>query len=173
MRSAIVLLKRSLSIPKHEWCERSCNRTLLTIDIEPLIKNIWRASRPDMPEQSFVELCLQADGSQKNPASIHSIQGQQKAFIGDFGFSFVSSDRVKVMLREDKCSRQLGTPRRRARQISLLRPWKPVRVLLNGRAASSSGQHYILQEYHLALCDEPMPDLLDAARFVDLQADLM
>ena len=63
-------------------------------------------------------------------------------------------------------------PRSRTRQIALLRPWKPVRVLLNGRSATYSGQYYLLREYHLALCTGPVPDQLEPPRFVDLQADL-
>ena len=173
MRSSIVVLKRSRRIAKQEWREPSCDRTLVPIDVDPLIRSIWQANQSELPEQSFVELSLQADGSPETAPSIHSIQGHQKAFIGVFSVSFVSRDRAEVILLDEKCSIQLGTPRRRTRQIGLIRPWKPARVLLNGRCTSSSGQYYVLQEYHLALCNEPAPDRLEATRLVDLQADLM
>ena len=53
-------------------------------------------------------------------------------------------------------------------RIEFLSAWS-----MNGKAANSSGQYYIVQEYHLVLCDGHMPDLLNATRFVDLHADLM
>jgi hypothetical protein len=171
--TSILVLKRSLFVSKHEWRQDACHRTLIPIDVEHLLKSTWQGSQSQLPEQGSLELSLRTDGSPENAPSIHSIQGQQKAFIGVFDFSFMEGGKVKVMLREEQCSRQLGTPRRRTRQIALLRPWKPVRVLLNGRYASNSGQHYILQEYHFALCNEPAPARLETTRFVDLQADIM
>jgi hypothetical protein len=173
MRSCIVLLKRSLSMPKEVWREPACPRTLGQIDVEPLIKYAWRASQLERSEQGSIELSLRPDGSSEYAPSIHVIQGKQKAFIGVFDVTFVTTDRVKVTLSEEECSRQLGIPRRRTRQIGLLRPWKPIRVLVNGRSASYSGQYYYLQEYHFALCMEPTANRLGPTRLVDLQADLM
>jgi len=173
MRSFVVVLKRGLSIPKQVWREQSSLRTLGPIEVESLIKNAWQENRSKSAEQGFIELSLRLDGSSENAPSLHMIQGPQKAFIGVFDVSFCSTDKVQVTIREEACSSQLGTPRRRTRQIGLLQPWKPIRVLLNGRYGSSSGQYYLLQEYHLALCTEPAPDKLKLTRFVDLQADLM
>ena len=173
VRSSIVLLTRSLCIPKREWREPSGRRTLLPIDIDPLLKSIWQANQPELPEQGSLVVSLQPDGSTAEAPSIRPLQGQKKALIGVFDFSFVTHNSVRVILREEACASQLGTPRRPTRQIGLLRPWKPVRVLLNGRSTSYSGQYYLLREYHLALCNEPVPDRIEATRFVNLQADLL
>jgi len=116
---------------------------------------------------------LQQDGSATDAPSIRPVQGQQKAFIGVFDVSFTSPDRVKVTLREEECARHLGTPHHRTRQIALLRPWKPLRVLLNGRCGSYSGQYYVLKEYHLVLCTGLTPERFGPTRCLDLQADLM
>jgi hypothetical protein len=174
MRSAIVLLERSSLIPKDMWRDPSCHRTLMPIEVSHLITNAWKSNQPAVAEKGSIVMSLQPDGSAKEPPSVHPIQGEQKDFIGVFDVSFISLDRVKVTLREEECARRVGSPRRNTRQIALLQPWKPLRVLVNGRSSGFgySSQLYILREYHLALCADPAPDRLAAPRFVDLQADL-
>jgi hypothetical protein len=172
MRSAIVLLERSSLIPKDVWRDSSCHRTFMPIEVSHLITNAWKLNQPTVAEQGSIVMSLQPDGSAKDPPTVHPIQGEQKDFIGVFDVSFVSTDRVKVTLREEECARKVGSPKRRTRQIALLRPWKPVRVLLNGRSASYSGQYYLLREYYLALCTGTAPEQLEPPQFVDLQADL-
>ena len=172
MRSAIVLLERSSVMPKHTWRDSSCRRTLMPIEVTRLIRTAWKSNQLEAAEQGSVVISLTLDGSSKDTPAVHSIQGQQKDFIGVFEVSFISPDRVKVTLREEECARHVGSPKRRTRPIALLRPWKPLRVLLNGRSGSYSGQYYLLREYHLALCTDPAPDRLGPTRFVDLQADL-
>ena len=90
-----------------------------------------------------------------------------------FDFQFAEMDEVRVTLRAERCWQQLGIPRRRTHQVASLRPWRPVRVLLNGRHSSTAGQYYSLVEYGLVLCVEPAPDEVGEARLVDLQADLL
>lgn len=172
MRSAIVLLERSSLIPKEVWRDPACKRTFMPIEVSHLVTNAWKSSRPATAERGSIVQLLQPDGSAKEPPSVRPLQGGQKEFIGVFDVSFVSPDRAKVTLREEECVRRVGSPRRHTRQIALLRPWQPVRVLLNGRSASYSGQYYLLREYHLALCTGDVPEQLDPPRFVDLQADL-
>ena len=167
------MLRRSLSIPKESWRELSAQRTLVPINVGQVITNFWKTHHADLPERGSLDLSLQPDGTPDLRPSIHPIQGQQKLYLGVFDFSFIATNRVKVVLRSESCSQLLGAPRRATRQIALLRPWKVVRVLLNGRMSSYSGQTYRLQEYHLALCAGSMPDGLEPTRFVDLQADLM
>jgi hypothetical protein len=172
MRSAIVLLERSSVISKHVWRDTSCRRTLMPIEVEQLITSAWKSVQPEAAEQGSIVMSLRPDGAANDTQAVHKIQGQQKEFIGVFEVSFISPDRVRVTIREEECARHVGSPKRRTRQIAMLRPWKPIRVLLNGRSASHSGQYYFLQEYHLALCTDPTPDRLGPTRFVDLQADL-
>ena len=171
MRAAIVLLERSSLIPKPVWRDPCCRRTLMPIEVSRLITNAWKSNQAEVIEQASIVVSLQPDGSPKR-GSVHPIQGQQKDFIGVFDVSFLSLDRVTVTLRQEECARRVASPGHRTRQIALLRPWKPLRVLLNGRSASHLGQYYLLQEYHLALCTDPTPDRLGTPRFVDLQADL-
>jgi len=109
VRSSIVVLKRSRRIAKQEWREPSCDRTLVPIDVDPLIRSIWQANQSELPEQSFVELVSSSGWLAGTAPSIHSIQGHQKAFIGVFSVSFVSRDRAEVILLDEKCSIQLGT----------------------------------------------------------------
>ncbi len=79
--------------------------------------------------------------------------------------------RVAVWLDEKRCA-SLGTPLRKGRRLALLKPWAPVNVLLNGRAAYNSGQYYNVVEYRLLLRHGAAPPELPAAKVIDLQAAL-
>lgn len=79
--------------------------------------------------------------------------------------------RVAVWLDEKRCA-SLGTPRRKGRRLALLKPWSPVKVLLNGRAAYNSGQYYNVVEYRLLLRLGPAPSEMPEAKVIDLQAAL-
>jgi hypothetical protein len=172
MQSAVVLLERTSVIPKQIWRDSSCQRTLMPIEVAQLITGAWKSNQTVAAARGSIVISLELDGSAKCTQAVHAIQGQQKDLIGVFEVSFTSPDRVKVILSEEECARHAGSPKRRTRQIALLQPWKPVRVLLNGRSASYSGQCYLLREYHLALCTGPAPDRFGPTRFIDLQADL-
>jgi hypothetical protein len=163
MHSFVVLLRRGVTIPKAEWRDPACRRTLPPIDAEPILRRLWEAHHRQMPEQGFLEVSLDSEKAT-------TIQPKTRAGIFDFDSS---PDGAKVVLREEACSSLIGLPRRPTRQIGLLRPWRPLRILLNGRTGSYSGQFYHLLECHAMLCNEPMPDALGPTRLVDLQADLM
>ena len=172
MQSAVVLLERSSWVPKAIWRDHGFHRTLAPIEVSHLIANAWKSNQTEVAETGSIRMSLHADGSAKEPSSLHPMQASQRQIMGVFDVSFISIDQAKVTLREEECARRLGSPKRRTRQIALLRPWKPVRVLLNGRYASYSGQHYALHEFHLALCYGAPPEQLDQPRLIDLQADL-
>jgi len=78
---------------------------------------------------------------------------------------------VAVWLDELRCL-SLGTPRRKERRLAILKPWAPVLVLLNGRAASYSGQCYNVVEYRLLLRYGPPPLEIPEPKVIDLQAAL-
>src|SRR5262249_19038543 len=120
MRSAIVLLDRSSLIPKDVWRGSSCYRTLRPIEVTRLITNAWESNQSEAAEKGGIVISLQPDGSPENARPVHPIQGDQKGFIGVFDVSFTSPDRVKVTLREEECWSQVGSPKRRTRQIALL-----------------------------------------------------
>jgi hypothetical protein len=170
---ALLLFVRSQSIPKLVWRQRGSRRTFVEIDPGPLIQRIWQAHRSQPTEQSLLSFTLALDGTPDGAPDARYLSGRQKARAGVFDFTFEQSGEVKVTLRGETAWQQLGTPRRPTRPIGMLRPWKPIRVLLNGRLSSYSGQHYVLREYHLVLCRDPAPDQLPPAKLVDLQADLM
>ena len=172
MRSAIVLLERSSSVPKHAWRDPAGQRTLAPFEAMQVIANTWKAHRNKIVEYGSISISLDLDGSAIGVQAVHSCKREQPEFIGVFEMSFVDDDRVKVFLREEECSRQLGSPRRHTHQIALLRPWQPVRILLNGRRSSHSEQNYLLLEYHLTLCADPVSDTQNPTQFVDLQAIL-
>jgi hypothetical protein len=175
LQLSIVVLKRRVCIPKQFWRERWCRRTLAPLtNAHALITRIWQANRRTLPDFSFVEQLLQPDGSAESPARICPIQDREKSLFDMFDFTFVPDGRIKVVLRGEVCSRQLGSPRRPTRHIAYLMPWKPIRILLNGRIQSGEAETlYVLQEYHLSLCAEPAPERLETIQFVDLQADLI
>jgi|SRR5215471_792456 len=166
------MLERSSLIPKDVWRDPSCRRTLLPIEVRRLITNAWNSNQDKAAEEASIIVSLDPDGSPKKLPSVHPMQGEQKNYIGVFDVAFISTDRVRVTLREEECALRVGLPKRRTRQIALLRPWRPVRILLNGRSSSYSGQHYLLREYHLALCSGSAPEHIQAPRLLDFQADL-
>jgi hypothetical protein len=172
MKSAIILLERSTITPKHVWRDSSFCRTLKPIEVSHLITGAWKSNQAGSAQKGSIVMSLDPEGFAKQAPSVRAIQGEQKDFIGVFDVSFVAADRVQVVLREEECARRLASPGYRTRQIALLKPWKPIRVLLNGRSGSYSGTYYLLREYHLALCCHPTPDHLSEPRFLDLQVDL-
>ncbi len=172
MQSAVMLLERNSVTPQQVWRDPALQRTLPPIDVTHLITAAWKSNQGVAIENGFITLALELDGSAKQNQPVRIVHGQQKIFSGVFEMIYMSQTEVKVTLREDECLRRLGSPKRATRQIALLRPWNVTRVLLNGRSASYSGQHYILCEYHLVLCRDPAPDWMGSARSIDLQEDL-
>ena len=166
----IVVLTRGISMPKDLWRSPGRQRTLAPIDAESLIMSVYGA----YPQRdAILSMSLNPDGSPIGPPSIREMQqGTQKGYAGVFDLSIEANGEVRVTLRDEDCLRQLGIPRRGTRQIGTLRTWRPLRILLNGRMSDYSGQIYIVREYHLVLCNEPVPALLEPERFVDLQEDL-
>lgn len=173
MKSAIVLLERRSLIPKQEWRSPSCSRTFAAIEVSKTITNARETHRSEARENAALLIPLRSDGSPQSPPSICPLEGAKKAFLGVFEVSFILQDQVDVTLREEECSRLLGSPRRSTRQIALMTPWNSMRVLLNGRLSGHSSQYYLLVEYHLMVCTEAIPERIAPPRFIDLQADLL
>jgi hypothetical protein len=172
VKSPVAVLQCKVILSKQAWRDPKCKRTLETIDLESILRDVWQAHWTAAPDRGFLAVTLLADGSPENAALVHPIAERRSGRIGVFDLWYLSPDRVRVTLREEACTHQLGSPRRRTRQIAILQPWKPVRVLLNGRYSSYSGQYYSLLDYYLVLLTESFPLCLQTTRFVDLQADL-
>lgn len=172
MESAIVLFERSLTVPKERWRDPAFDRTLHPLDIADLIRGAWHPNRTATARRGGIVIPLHPDGSPQSPPLLRPIQGQQSWFAGVFEFTYRTADSITVELREEECTRRLGNPARPSRRIAILDPWNPVRILLNGRTSSYSGQHYILRDYYATLCSDPVPDSLGPLKHVDLQENL-
>lgn len=101
------------------------------------------------------------------------VTNRKKIRAGVLEFSSDAQERINVTLLAEPCAHRLGIPGRASCRIASLKPWDPIRIVLNGRAAYDSGQLYTLEDYHLTLCCEPMPQRMPDLRVMDLQADLL
>jgi hypothetical protein len=131
----------------------------------------WR-SNPVSP--ALIEAEVSLDGKIRTPAVRIASQVDHS---GVFLLQFVDRG-VKVRMTEEGCREQLSTPRRPSRHLTTLAFWKPIRVLLNGRRQEGYEdlQLYLLQEYHLVLCDgshDSQHKLSSSMQLFDLQADLL
>jgi hypothetical protein len=169
MRSAVVLLRRESMTPKSIWRDASFRRTMHPVEISSTVLSAWTSHHSELVEQGVIAVSLEADGSQSSPGVLHPMQSEHKKILGSLEISFTAPDTVKVILRGDKLH---GVPKRATRQIAVLRPWRPIRILMNGRFDAHSDRFYTLSEYHLALCNDPAVERLPSPRFIDLQADL-
>lgn len=150
-KASVLVVARRLVMTKEEWRERTRERTLPPFSLVPFLGEDG-------------SLLVSPDGLRVEERTAFAAPG----FIGVFAVrgSFA------VELREEACSSLFGSPRRATRRIAVLRPWQPVRVILNGRRANYSGQTYTVGDYHFVLRAGLVPEALAPARLVDLQADL-
>jgi hypothetical protein len=77
-------------------------------------------------------------------------------------------DRLHVSLCEEACFSLLGIPRRPTRLLARLDEGHPLRLRLNGRHASTSGQTYTLAEYVLLVGTASLEE-----KFINLDEDLL
>ncbi len=170
MALGILVLRRALSIPKSIWRLSATPRTLCPLPVDRLILDCWQEYSPGLLEQNaFIELQLTATGERVGPPGVRTVK--QRDWVRLFDFEF-ETEEVKVVLKEEGCRKEVYTPRRTTRQIAQLKAWKPVRVLLNGKADWHDGRFYYLQDYHLVLCSGPAPSSLPEVRLIDLQEDI-
>ncbi len=174
MQIAILILKRSQSMPKAEWRLPATRRTLASIEIASQVTSAWTAWRaqPESPALVICELETESAGS-KSPGLKTNVvrKAKNKDHYGALELA-ISGENVKLKLNGAACQQQVYQPRRKSEHLASLQFWEPVRVLLNGKADWSSGRFYYLQDYHVVLCNETMPAHLPEPRLIDLQADL-
>lgn len=77
-------------------------------------------------------------------------------------------ERLHVMLWEEACLSVLGTPRRPTRLLARLEEGRKLRVRLNGRYASTSGQTYTLAEYMVLIGRASLEE-----KFINLDEDIL
>src|SRR5262249_32934213 len=100
---------------------------------------------------------------------------RQTDYTGVFLVQFVDHA-VKLRMQEEACRKELYTPSRPSRHLATLAFWNPMRVLLNGKVDWHAGRFYLVQDYHIVLCndsDDSKRKLLSSMQFFDLQADLI
>ena len=170
MAIAIVILNRSVSLPKEVWRLPSTERTLRPLALEALLPVVLQAWSSASAPALLIESDIAADGSEVRTQVPRPLKDTDWA--GVFALSVVG-EKVKLQLSQEACMREVYTPRRRSQHLATLRPWEPARVILNGKADWPSGRRYYILEYSVTLCDTPrMGELLPVRNF-DLQADLI
>jgi hypothetical protein len=171
---ALVVLKRSVSIPKKQWRLPSTRRTLDPIVAEPLLFRALKEWRSNPVSPAIVESEVSLDGGEIQSPVIR--MAKQTDCTGVFLVQFVDHA-VKLRMQEEACRKELNTPRRSSQHLATLAFWKPMRVLLNGKIDSHEGvRFYLLQDYHIVFCndsDDAKGKLLDSMQFFDFQADLI
>ena len=173
-RIALVILKRSVSIPKEQWRLPSTHRTLDPITVEPLFLRALKEWRSNPISPAIVESEVSLDGGEIQSPVIRT--AKQIDCTGVFLVQFVDRG-VKLRMQEEACRKELNTPPRSSRHLATLALWKPMRVLLNGKGDWHEGvRFYLLQDYHIVLCndsDDSKRKLFSSMQFFDLQADLI
>ena len=166
-RVVVVILKRSTSMSKSEWRSSSTRRTLDPIAIDPFVSRAfaeWQ-SNPISPAivESQIKSDDQLDGLQVRKA-------EQTECSGVFLLQFVAGG-VRLRISEEGCHRERCRPRQLSQYLTTLEPWKPVRVLLNGKGNTWDDPYYLMQDYHMVLCDDTERKE-HATQLFDLQINL-
>jgi hypothetical protein len=167
---AVLILKRAISVPKHIWRLPSTRRALQPLSLEPLVARALEAWEPGLVSPAIVEHDIsEIDGTASRVPVAR--MAQRDDWAGVFHLSF-SEEQVKLKLSHEACRREVISPRRSSQHIAELRLWKPIRVILNGKADWPSGRYYYVRDYHVVLCAEVRPESLGEVQIVDFQADL-
>jgi hypothetical protein len=99
--------------------------------------------------------------------NLHTLRAGQSLRTALFRLHW-EEDRLHVMLWEEACLSLLGTPRRPTRLLARLEEGRPLRVRLNGRYASTSGQTYTLAEYRILIGEASLEEKL-----INLDEDIL
>jgi hypothetical protein len=158
-------------LPKHEWRLPTTRRTLDSLPMAPLLAHALPVWTRGAPPRAIVEVPIAMDGQPTAIAEVRRADPKGHAVVFDLEWT---SGEVNLHLNREACAREVHAPSRESRHLLTLRPWRPMRVLLNGRADFREVRYYFLQDYHVLLCDRSAPpDPMPAARTFDLQADLI
>lgn len=157
-------------MPKAVWRTPSTRRTLAGFQIDSFLTSAWRQWMDQAISPAMVSCDLEAEPLALKSVTVRKLKPRD--YSGALEIHLADSV-FKLRLNAEGCRRQVYTPRRNSKHLAPLTFWKPIRVLLNGRAGWYSGQFYYLQDYHVVLCNESMPSSLPAPDLIDLQADLI
>ena len=157
-------------MPKAVWRKPSTCRTLPPVVLEPLIDSALQNSQAQHTPANLIESEVAADGSRITNRISRKLK--ESDWAGVFDFTVAGQD-VKIRLSQEACGREVYTPRRSSQFLAVLKPWEPIRVILNGKADWHSDRYYYLQDYYVILCGPVRAEVLLSVRTFDLQADLL
>jgi hypothetical protein len=167
----IIILKRSASMPKDIWRLPSTRRTLPTLALlESLLNAALLVWTPQDGSPMLIESDVAEDGIEVKTGVMRALKDEDSAGIFDLR---ATGQTVKLRLSQEACRREVYTPRRSSQFLTDLKPWAPIRVIINGKADWPSGRYYYLQDYHVILCEMPRPDGPLPLQTFDFQADLI
>lgn len=174
--SFLISLERRLVISKDVWRLPSTRRTLPPIDIQATLLGLWRQASHEIDPRSItswqlIRATLDAEGAVSGTPSQQDINWSHPLHSGVFRFCLREDGAIQVRLSSEACSSAFGAPRRESRHLANLRAGDSIRVLLNGRQSSHSGQYYVIAEYSLFICTNDL-DAQPSTQVLDLQADL-
>lgn len=138
----------------------------------PLVRSALSTWRSNPVSPALIQTEVSLDGGEARPPVVRKAKPADHS--GVLRVRFVDEG-VKLRIDEEACRSQLQKPRRPSQHLATLEFWNPVRVLLNGKYDSTAGRFYVLQDYHIVLCDDSdsaEQKLSSAMQFFDLQADL-
>ena len=138
--------------------------------LEPLLKAALLLSTAENVSPTLIESNVAEDGIEVKAGVVRTLEGDDSAGIFDLS---IIDQQVRLRLSQEACRREVYTPRRSSRFLTVLKPWTPIRVILNGKADWPSGRYYYLQDYHVVLCDPSPIDGPFSVRTFDFQADLI
>lgn len=165
MSFALIVLSRGVNLTKDDWRRPGLRRTLAAIDTAPIVEGLYRGLKLGAtPLVCAAEL--------EGTVILRQSTGPLQRHHGVFELAVREDGTVQLVLREEACSARYGTPRRHTQSLAKLVPWRTVRVMINGRLSSYSGQTYRVHEYCWTLCAGEPPQRRPAMVTVDLQADL-
>lgn len=166
-RVALVILKRSVSMSKSQWRSSSTRRTLDPIAIEDFVSSAFAEWQSNPISPAIVESQIKSD-DQLDCLPVR--KAEQTESSGVFLLQFVAGG-VRLRISEEGCRKECCRPRQLSQYLTTLEPWKPVRVLLNGKGHTWDDPYYVLQDYHLVLCDNTERKK-HAPQLFDLQINL-
>lgn len=157
-------------MPKAVWRKPSTCRTLPPLALQPLIDWALQDPQPQNTPANLIESEVAADGSSITNRVSRKLKEDDSAGVFDFA---IAGQDVRIRLSEEACLREVYAPRRSSQFLTVLKPWGPIRVILNGKADWHSHRYYYLQDYYVVLCDSVRTHESLPVRTFDLQADLI
>src|SRR5262249_27241709 len=130
---------------KSIWRLPSTRRMLPPItQLQPLVDkalHVWTVKHASMV---LIEGEISEDGSDVRTRVPRLLKPYDSAGVFDLS---ATDEKVKLRISQEGCRREVHTPRRSSQYLATLRPWEPIRVILNGKADWHSDRYYYLLDH--------------------------